>query len=200
MILPKVREIKEALLSLFSAPYTTKFPVRPDTESKRFRGMPRFDKNFCVGCGACAQVCPSQAIEVRDDPQRKVRSLRVEYGSCIQCGQCQEKCITGKGIANTTFYSLAVTELEAPDVYETIERELVICESCGEIIGCRDHLRWINLRLGAKAYAHPDFLLLTQAQFADVTPSKPKESIRREDQILTVCAKCRQRIVSADEF
>lgn len=200
MILPKVREIKEALVSLFSAPYTTKFPAQPDTESKRYRGMPRYDKSFCVGCGACAQVCPSQAIKMSDDSLRKVRTLQVDYGSCIQCGQCQEKCITAKGIANTNFYSLAVSDVEAPEVFETIEKELVLCEGCGEIIACRDHLRWINLRLGAKAYAHPNFLLLTQAEFAEVNASKPKESIRREDQIMTVCAKCRQRIVAADEF
>ena len=200
MILPKVREIKEALVSLFSAPYTTKFPAQPDTESKRYRGMPRYDKSFCVGCGACAQVCPSQAIKMSDDSMRKVRTLRIDYGSCIQCGQCEEKCITAKGIANTNFYSLAVTDVEAPDIFETIEKDLVLCEGCGEIIACRDHLRWINMRLGAKAYAHPNLLLLTQAEFAEVNPSKPKESIRREDQIKTVCAKCRQRIVSADEF
>ena len=201
MILPKVREIKEALVSLFSAPYTTKFPAQPDTESKRYRGMPRYDKTFCVGCGACAQVCPSRAIKMSDDSMRKVRTLQVDYGSCIQCGQCEEKCITApKGIANTNFYSLAVTDVKAPEDFETIERKLVLCESCGEIIACRDHLRWINLRLGAKAYAHPNLLLLTQAEFAEVIASKPKESIRREDQIMTVCARCRQRIVTADEF
>jgi len=200
MILPKVREIKEALGGLFSAPYTTKFPAQPDTASKRFRGMPRYDKQACVGCGACVQVCPSQAIKMTDDPILKVRTLRVDFGSCMQCGQCEEKCITGKGIANTNFYSLAVADIEAPEVFETVEKDLVLCESCGEIIACRDHLRWISLRLGAKAYAHPDFLLLAQAEFADVQPSAPKDSIRREDQIKTVCAKCRQRIVSADEF
>jgi hydrogenase-4 component H len=200
MILPKVREIREALVSLFSAPYTVKFPARPDTESKRFRGMPRYDKDHCVGCGACAQVCPSRAIEMSDDPVRKVRTLRVDYGSCIQCGQCAEKCITAKGIANTTFYSLAVTDVAAPEVFETIEKELVLCEGCGATVACRDHLRWISLRLGAKAYAHPNLLLMTQAEFADVPASKPKEAIRREDQITTVCAKCRQKIVTADEF
>jgi formate hydrogenlyase subunit 6/NADH:ubiquinone oxidoreductase subunit I len=200
MILPKVREIKEALVSLFSAPYTTRFPAQPDTESKRYRGMPRYDKQYCVGCGACAQVCPSLAIKMTDDPILRVRTLRVDYGSCIQCGQCEEKCITAKGIANTNFYSPAVGDVEAPEVFETVEKELVLCEGCGEIIACRDHLGWISLRLGAKAYAHPGFLLLTQAEFADVQPPTPKESIRREDQIKTVCAKCRQRIVTADEF
>ncbi len=200
MFLPKIREIKEALVSLFSAPYTTKFPAKPDTESKKYRGMPRYDESFCIGCGACAQVCPSLAIQVTDDTERKVRTLSVDYGSCIQCGQCGEKCITSKGIANTNFYSLAVTDVKAPEVFETVKKDLVLCECCGEIIACRDHLGWIKQRLGAKAYAHPNLLLFSQAEFAVVEPSHPKESIRREDQIKIVCAKCRQRIVTADEF
>jgi len=54
--------------------------------------------------------------------------------------------------------------------------------------------------LGAKAFTHPNLLLLTQAEFANVDPSKPKESVDREDQIKIICAKCRQKIVSADGF
>jgi len=200
MFLPKVREIKEALISFFSAPSTTKFPAKPDTASKLYRGMPRYDESYCVGCGACVQVCPSRAITLLDDKEQRLRTLVIDYGSCIQCGQCEEKCITSKGVANTNFYSLAVTSVKAPEIFETVKKDLILCECCGEIIACRDHLRWINRRLGAKAYAHPNFLLINQAEFMEVDPSKPKELIRREDQIKIVCARCRQKIVTVDEF
>jgi hydrogenase-4 component H len=200
MYLPKLREIREALTSFFSAPYTSKFPVKPDTESQHYRGMPRYTQEACVGCGTCVQVCPSKAIEMIDDKQNKIRKLQVDYCSCIQCGECHVKCITGTGINNTNFYSVAVTNVKAPEVFETVEKELLICECCGEVIACRDHLRWIKERLGAKAYAHPNLLLLTQAQFSSLDPSKPKEHLRREDQIKMVCARCRYQIVVADEF
>jgi formate hydrogenlyase subunit 6/NADH:ubiquinone oxidoreductase subunit I len=200
MFLPKLREIKEALTSFFSAPYTTRFPAQPDTESASYRGMPRYKEDACVGCGACAQVCPSGAIEVSDDPDTKTRILKVDFGSCIQCGQCQEKCITGKGIENTNFYSLAVTDVKAPEAYETVKKGLVLCECCGRVIACRDHLRWVKERLGEKAYAHPNFLLWTQERFTELPASKPKARIRREDQIKYACGRCRQRIVVADEF
>ncbi|RKY30056.1 MAG: 4Fe-4S ferredoxin, partial [Candidatus Omnitrophota bacterium] len=39
---PKLRELKEALTSLFTKPYTTKFPYQPHTPPKRFRGRPKF--------------------------------------------------------------------------------------------------------------------------------------------------------------
>lgn len=200
MFLPKLREIKEALTSFFSPPYTTKFPAKPDTESESYRGMPRYNEDVCVGCGTCVQVCPSDAIALSDDRENQSRTLRVDYGSCIQCGQCQEKCITETGIENTPFYSLAVTDVKAPEVFETVEKALVLCESCGEIIGCRDHLGWIKKRLGEKAYAHPNLMLWTQEEFTELAPSKIKSRIRREDQIKYVCGKCRQRIVVADEF
>jgi hydrogenase-4 component H len=200
MYLPKLREIKEALTSFFSAPYTTKFPAKPDTESEAYRGMPRYNEDVCVGCGTCVQVCPSFAIELVDDKEKKSRTLRVDYGSCIQCGQCQEKCITETGIENTPFYSIAVTDVKTEEVFETVDKALVLCESCGETIGCRDHLDWVKERLGAKAYAHPNLLLRSQEDFTEVAPAKIKSRIRREDQIKLVCGRCRQKIVIADEF
>ena len=88
MYLPKLREIKEALTSFFTAPYTTKFPKEPFKISKHYRGFPRFDETECIGCGACVQVCPATAIELLDDKENLKRILRVNYTSCIQCGQC----------------------------------------------------------------------------------------------------------------
>jgi hydrogenase-4 component H len=200
MRLPKIREIREALTSFFTPPYTTKYPAGPAAEFPAYRGLPRFNAEFCVGCGACAQVCPTQAIDVADDLQTGVRRLRVDFGSCIQCGQCQEKCITGKGIENTTAYSLSVADLKAPEVFETVEKELVVCECCGGALGCRDHLLWIRERLGARAYAHPNLMLATQKLLTGVEGARPKSRPRREDQIKDACAKCRQKIVTVDEF
>jgi hydrogenase-4 component H len=59
MYLPKIRELKEALTSLFTKPYTTKFPEQPFTAREEYRGKPRYNPVFCIGCGTCAQVCPA---------------------------------------------------------------------------------------------------------------------------------------------
>ncbi|HDD65060.1 MAG TPA: 4Fe-4S dicluster domain-containing protein, partial [Firmicutes bacterium] len=98
---PKLRELKEAITSLFSKPYTTKFPFEPHKPSKRFRGKPKFDEEKCVGCGACAQVCPSNAIEVKDIIEEKKRILIHHPDKCIYCGQCEINCITDGGIKLT---------------------------------------------------------------------------------------------------
>lgn len=200
MYLPKLREVKEALISLFTAPYTTKFPAQPFTPEKEFRGLPKYFPEFCIGCGTCEQVCPTKAISITDDRENATRTLCVDYTSCIHCGQCQEKCITEKGIQLSNEYSISVMDLKAPEVYEKIEKKLAICEACAEIIGPKDQLLWIKERLGAKAYAHPNLLLATQEEFFDVVPSKIKSRLRREDQIKRLCAKCRHKIVVIDEF
>ena len=63
---PKLRELKEAIKSLFSKPYTTKFPFEPHEGFDGFRGKPKYFEEYCVGCGACSEVCPGLAITVID--------------------------------------------------------------------------------------------------------------------------------------
>ncbi len=48
------------------------------------------DKSKCVGCGACAKVCPSSAIsgELR-------KTFVIDKKKCIKCGACIEKCKFG---------------------------------------------------------------------------------------------------------
>lgn len=200
MYLPKLREIKEALTSFFSKPYTTKFPAEKYKPEEEFRGFPRFHAEECVGCGTCAQVCPPGAIKVSDDIEKKLRQLQINYLSCIHCGQCEENCITEKGVQLSTEYSFSVMDINDPSILETIEKEILLCEICRSVIAPIDQLKWIRKRLGAKAYAHPNFLLNIQREFFELEPSYAKARIRREDQIKEVCPKCRQKIVVEDEF
>ena len=67
---PKLREIREALVSLFSPAYTTRFPKEPHVPFENFRGKPVVDDANCVGCETCANVCPSHAITFHDDTAR----------------------------------------------------------------------------------------------------------------------------------
>ena len=195
---PKVREIVEALGSFFSRPYTTKYPSVSFGPVKQFRGRPHYHSEECTGCGACVQVCPAGALQLTDSKESGKRRFTINYAHCIQCGQCEEKCMTGKGIRLTN--EMIPSMFEPDSVIETMEKEIVWCESCGSFIACRDHLLWLAEKLGPYAYALPSLLLIKEARMQTVPPAFVKEKIRREDLYKMLCPYCRRQVVVIDVF
>lgn len=49
--------------------------------------MPKVDKEKCVGCGACVQACPNNAIKIGDDGKSEI-----DQEKCQKCGRCIEVC------------------------------------------------------------------------------------------------------------
>jgi formate hydrogenlyase subunit 6/NADH:ubiquinone oxidoreductase subunit I len=64
------RVLKQAVRAVFMPAYTTRFPAELFVPQESFRGRPRFNADECIGCGACAQVCPPKCIDVIDDVHR----------------------------------------------------------------------------------------------------------------------------------
>jgi hydrogenase-4 component H len=188
---PKLRELKEAIVAILKGPYTAKFPAEPTPVPETFRGRPRFDEKECVGCGACYNVCPPAAMDMLDDPHARMRRITIRLDRCIFCGQCQANCLTKKGIRLTNEYDLATTN--RAELREQIEKPLLLCETCGAVIGPEAHVRWVANRLGALAFANPTLLLtLMQDQsLADKEPP-PSPPLRRGDRLRVLCPKCRQ--------
>jgi ferredoxin len=49
--------------------------------------MPTVNADKCTACGACADVCPSDAITVGD-------IAVIDYDKCVECGACVDECPT----------------------------------------------------------------------------------------------------------
>jgi formate hydrogenlyase subunit 6/NADH:ubiquinone oxidoreductase subunit I len=189
------RILKLALCSLFSRPYTTKFPKVPFEPIKQFRGRPRYDEKECIGCGACAEVCPAIAIDVTDEKAGTppVRKLAHHIDICIQCGLCEKYCTTEKGIKLTTEWDYA--GFSPQDFEHGIEKELLLCEGCGSVIAPLDQIRWLTLRLGMLAFCNPTLMLVSHKELAVVDKGFDKGEAYpdRARRISIQCPRCRRK-------
>jgi len=195
---PKIRELKEAVISLFSPAYTSKFPAEPHIPFERFRGKPVVDNDNCVGCETCANVCPSYAITFTDDREKRIRTIKRDYGKCIFCGQCEEHCITHKGVAlSDKIFDIAVFDREKNIEYQ--EKELLICENCGAIITTKEHLHFMHRKLGPKAFSSilnlnmlNQKLALSDGHDLDV---EIRDGLKRKDMFNVICSNCLRQIL-----
>ena len=193
---PKLRELREAIKAIVKGPYTTRFPKEPHVPFERFRGRPEFHEEDCTGCGACVQVCPSGALSMEDAGDKRI--LEIRWDICIFCGQCQANCITEKGIILSQEFDFATTE-KRQDLRQEIEKELVICQGCGEIIAPYDHILWVAKRLGPLTFSNPSlmlFYLKSQRLYSGEpeTGLEEKEFLRA-DRIRILCPRCRREAV-----
>lgn len=197
---PKLRELKEAIKALVKGPYTTKFPFEPHEPAERFRGRPKFYEKDCTGCTACANVCPPGAItfEEKSVNGKTVREFTVRYDICIFCGNCQANCLTGKGIMLTREFDLA-TLGKRTDLIDRVEKELVVCENCKNIVGPKDQILWVARKLGPLAFSNTTVMLFYLQNNAlakiEAVPAAGENFPARPDRLKLLCPRCRREIV-----
>jgi len=199
---PKVRELGEALRSLFSRPYTVRYPYEPVVPPEAFRGKPKFVEEECIGCGACAQVCPARAIDVVNVVEGGVgrRTLTIHHDHCIFCGQCHRFCTTEKGVILTNEFETGTYDRR--QAVATVEKELVICQDCGEVIATVDQLRWVAQRLGPKAFGNMGLTLLLSEDLGLVSPAvrDPRRPHDRGDNVSILCPRCRREVILYEQW
>ncbi|MHC4617358.1 MAG: 4Fe-4S dicluster domain-containing protein [Planctomycetota bacterium] len=191
---PKLRELKEAVTSVVSRPFTTGFPAEPCVVPEKYRGKPEFDLDTCIGCGACVNVCPTEALTQTEDLQAAppVRKITLRYDTCIFCGNCQDNCATQESIKLSDKWDLAGLDRQA--MAETHEYELQLCEKCGEVIGTRKHLIWLYEKLGPLAYTNPSLLIAKSGELLkkpqEIT-EQPGKALQAGDFMRILCPKCK---------
>ncbi|GMU94020.1 MAG: hypothetical protein AMXMBFR4_30780 [Candidatus Hydrogenedentota bacterium] len=158
---------------------TTRFPDEIPVLSDRFRGRPAIDASKCVdGCHACAEACPTEAIERAD-------GLSLDLGRCLFCTACVEAC-PEHAITYTQDYRMAASRRSdlaltgkdyalaqrmSDDVFRILGRALRLrevcagsCNACDLDTNVLNTVGWDLSRFGVQFVAsprHADGLLIT---------------------------------------
>ena len=195
MRLPKLRELKEAVTAVFSPRFTTRFPAEPCMVPERYRGKPEFDLDSCIGCGACVNVCPTNALTQINDTKANPPTRRItqQTDACIFCGNCRDNCTTETGIKLSNRWDLA--NMDRASMTETHEFELQMCEKCGALIGTKKHLIWLYEKLGPLAYTNPSLLIAKSGELSATKPKdippQPDRAVQASDFMRILCPKCK---------
>jgi Ni,Fe-hydrogenase III small subunit/formate hydrogenlyase subunit 6/NADH:ubiquinone oxidoreductase subunit I len=95
---------------------TIGYPEKPALLPDNFRGAPRFDFSNWRDARPAAEVCPTEAISIRESGD--TRQVTVDYGLCIYCGECARADPSG-AVRITTEFELAA--LNRRDLVVTAE-------------------------------------------------------------------------------
>ena len=113
--------------------------------------------------------------------------------TCIFCGQCEAACIADHlGIKLSNDWELSFFDRKSS--YETIEKEIQLCEVCGKTVACKDHLKWIAEKIGELSYSNPS-LYLSRLQDLELIDKNLLSSFKdqgRSDRTKILCASCRR--------
>jgi uncharacterized protein len=60
---------------------------------QHFQAVPKQNYSRCIACGACVRWCPSGAIELVSESNR--RFARIDEKKCVGCGECLAFCKSG---------------------------------------------------------------------------------------------------------
>ena len=126
-MLPKV------FVQMFKRPYTNKFPAKyaPSSTTKflenvgagkaklippietpeGFRGKIQYDKEKCTGCKLCIKVCPSSAIEFKEEEKK----IKIYLARCTFCSQCNDVC-PANCLSMSNEFLLADADKYSPDL------------------------------------------------------------------------------------
>ena len=73
------------------------------------------DANLCVGCSACASICPKRCIEMEKDSDGFRYPVFMYPANCVECGMCESAC--------SVLRESIETNDDVPSVYAAFSRD-----------------------------------------------------------------------------
>ncbi len=119
-----ISAITKAFSNLLKKPYTCNYPVTPVIKPKNYRGLIKFNDEYCIWCDKCEKVCPPNAIIFKQfEDGHKVYNYNPYL--CIYCGDCIRACPkTGDALWQCEEKGLPSISKDAPnDDWFILEKE-----------------------------------------------------------------------------
>lgn len=135
-------KFKEAVICLSNLKVTLPYPFGNGAEvPEGFRGKLDIDETKCIGCGGCANVCPSRLIRFYDAGDR----TRMEFvlDRCTYCGRCAEVC-PEQAITMTKQFETSTND--KTDLYIEQELFMATCARCGRCFETENQIDKIPTR------------------------------------------------------
>lgn len=87
-----IRAFFGAIGNLFKAPATYKYPFEESPVAKEYRGLIEYNKEKCIFCLKCEDVCPPGSILFDTDVPSGDQTYYYNPYLCIYCGECVRAC------------------------------------------------------------------------------------------------------------
>ena len=120
-------KLKEVWICLKAGRVTLPYPFKPAPLPDGFRGKLEIDKDRCIGCAGCANICTPRAIVVTD-LNHDWRRIDFYLERCTYCGRCEEVC-PEEAIKMTTAFETATDSKD--DLHISVELYMGTCGRCG---------------------------------------------------------------------
>lgn len=85
-------------------------------ESQSFKTEKLYNKNKCIGCDSCVEICPENALTLT-----KTEGIITDFEKCVLCGKCADVCpthateISGKEYSEDEILSIVLKETNMMD-------------------------------------------------------------------------------------
>jgi len=135
-------KLKEAVICIQAGRVTMPYPADAKPVPERFRGRPLFNHIKCIGCGGCANNCPSREILLLDVCQ-EIRILHYLGRRCTYCGRCADVC-PEKAITMSKEFENGTNKIM--DLSQRLELFMGTCQRCGRCFKGQSPLEALKMK------------------------------------------------------